>query len=395
MYVPAVSRTIPVALLLGALGMWVPLAGEAGPPPEENVEVLIKLLGSRHFKERDRATKLLVERKDAVAALHRASRSADLEVKRRIEGIFKERERRQAQRHLERLKRAVRTGALDEAAVLVARWPAGYEEAACWAEVRKLAVTLLELHRKDGGKAAPRFLADKALHDPRLFKILTQERVAQLPPDYDPQKFLFIRAGDVDLWGVGGEFPSGLVAACSGSFRARGFNGGMILAGGPVDVDYVMGDTIIVSDADVKIGMTCCHCLTIARGVVTCDGPVGGQILTRKKVITTRRGRLIRCNVTDGDPNPLGFVRFFGLTHEGLDVKEGAGGVHVAVVREDSPFARALKPGDLITGVDGAAVRSEEELRRLLRRAEIREEEVVLRLLRGGKARGVRFPNPR
>jgi hypothetical protein len=106
----------------------------------------------------------LMRRKTAIAAvLKRALESSDLdqdarldlEVRRRIEGILKDRAQRQMRLRLERLKAAVANGGADQVAELLAGWPEGFEEAACWDELQRLLARLVELNHKQGGPISP------------------------------------------------------------------------------------------------------------------------------------------------------------------------------------------------------------------------------------------------
>src|SRR5438552_3575579 len=98
------------------------------------VEDLIHLLASKDYKQRQRATSLLAERRDAAAALEKALQTDDLEVRARAGAILKERDKRQKARMLDRLKAVANDGAVDQMTELLARWPAGFEETACWNE---------------------------------------------------------------------------------------------------------------------------------------------------------------------------------------------------------------------------------------------------------------------
>src|SRR5262245_52036652 len=68
---------------------------ESKPIPE-----LIRLLGSKHFRERDNAEHALSGRPDATPHLRIASKSADAEVARRAMAILKAMEHAQLQRYL-------------------------------------------------------------------------------------------------------------------------------------------------------------------------------------------------------------------------------------------------------------------------------------------------------
>src|SRR5438270_13790771 len=80
MYVPSTLRGT-LAAVLPWLVCWLPAeAPSCGQPSQETAEELIHRLGSGNFKVRQEATKHLVERKDAAAALQKALKSPALEL---------------------------------------------------------------------------------------------------------------------------------------------------------------------------------------------------------------------------------------------------------------------------------------------------------------------------
>ena len=251
------------------------LAQPANQPTKPAVDDLIQQLASKIFKERQNATKLLVERKDAAAALKKALKSDDLEVCQRVAAILQQRARRQALQGVERLQTLVKAGAVDQVAELLARWPEGQEEAACWTEVCKLGTKLLELYCKHGEKTEPGFFPAKKAVAP---KIVVASRIdeSRIKPR---NEVYFLRAGEIDYRGL----LSGPVAACSGSFRTRDFCCGVIFAAGPVEIQSA-DLAFIVSDGDVKAdGVT--RSLVIAGGTVTRSGEWGDcQIISSKDV---------------------------------------------------------------------------------------------------------------
>src|SRR6266540_6397765 len=139
------------ACLAGLPSQPLPAAGDKLKPPPEPVEELIRRLGSPQFKERDEATRLLLERKDALPALRKiVDAGSDLELARRAAFILEEAPRRQARRMLDRLRALAKAGAVDQCAELLARWPAGQEEMGRWQATLDLARKLSEFHKKLG-----------------------------------------------------------------------------------------------------------------------------------------------------------------------------------------------------------------------------------------------------
>src|SRR5436309_2841743 len=104
----------------------------SGQPSHDTTADVISLLASKDYRQRERATKLLIERKEAALLLKKAAKSSDLEVQMRAAAILKERARRHELQMLERLKALVSDGAVDQVAELLAQWPAGCQERPCW-----------------------------------------------------------------------------------------------------------------------------------------------------------------------------------------------------------------------------------------------------------------------
>ena len=68
------------------------------PRPLERDKELLEQLGSDSFQERERASRALEEREEALHQLHRALQAADPEVRRRAAAILEELERRRSRR---------------------------------------------------------------------------------------------------------------------------------------------------------------------------------------------------------------------------------------------------------------------------------------------------------
>ena len=377
--------TLPMrTMLLATILAGGPVASVTGQTWDQTgtgtVEDLIHLLASKDYKQRERATSLLVERRDAAAALTKALQSEDLEVRSRAGAILKESGKRQKARMLQRLKALASDGAVDQMTELLAQWPAGFEETSCWNEVCKVAESLLMLHQKQLGNSPSKGFRRDSAEGP---KVVVGNRVAKVPHIED--KDYFLRAGGVDLDGV----LEPIIAVSSGRFSIEFLgHGGAIFANGPVDVGHILGhrDTVIVSDSDLKVTLGA-SALIIARGTVTCDGPCGGcNIISGKKLAVTARGKLFKCLVTEYEPEPLGLVKWFDPAREGVQVGEAQGGVRVKAADADKPFAQAeLLPGDLVTAVDGQAVDSFETFRRLVRRGLASPDGFTLRVVRDGQ----------
>ena len=391
MSLPAISCFFLVSLLPVLLAAWPAGEGATSQPGKRSAEELIRRLGDRSFKERDKATRQLVEGKNVTTALRQALQSSDLEVIRRIKGILKARAQRGARRQLELLKTAVRDGYLDLAIELLARWSAGFEEAAYWAEVRKLVTTLVKLDGQQNGRIKlnpwpPSMVMDAR---PGKIRIMTADRVTQLPDEQDGLPWS-IRAGEVDLKKI---IPRPLAIACSGPVRDFAVRG-VVLANGPVELS-LLGGAIILCDSDVTLIESAASCLVIARGTITCKGFMNDcHFITGKRVILGT-SHLRSCIIKDQATAPFGRLGFLSLREKDILVEPGKGGVRLLDVVAGTPFAKAgLRKGDMITAVDGKAADSEETLRRLLRRSLLSDDGLILRFLRDGKAHEIWLDSP-
>jgi hypothetical protein len=384
MHLPGISKItlVVVMVMLPCAGQ---THGQSTPPAKESVDELILLLASKDFKDRERAAKLLVERKDAVPALKKALQSADLEVATRIQWIFKKREQQHALQALPRLKALVKMGAVDQVAELLAQWPLGTHEAACWQEVRTLMQTLLDLHDKQSGQTKISVFGGNNLPEP---KVITGLRIMEIAEHWEDVRF--IRAGQVSLDGR----AAFATIACSGYCKCYAFGTGAILAGGDVDV-RTLADALIVSDGDVSVydGF---RALVIARGTVACTGGFSQcHVICGKKLIVEDPRRLMNCKVTENAAMPLGFITFFDPAREGVEVEPAKVGVRVKAVDGAKAFAKAgLRPGDVIVAVDGEIVDSVDVFRRLLRHSLIVDDGLSLRVLRNGRTHDVWLNTP-
>src|SRR6266498_554556 len=308
----------------------------ASDPPEKrqvSVEELIRRLGSQEFKEREEATRLLLERKDALPALRKiVDAGSDLELARRAAFILEEAPRRQARRMLDRLRALAKAGAVDQCAELLARWPAGQEEAACWEVTRRLALTLSKFHRPQGRLPDDKFL----LKGDDAPKVISATRVTNLPRG---SSFLFLRGGEVSP----ARFDMGVVVS-SGSVRVKSFGSGVIFAADSVEVGGgTKGPRLIVSDGDVTLQGGAYDSTIIARGSVTAGWALKDCLVVSGKTVTSPSIKpqyaYENCTIKQNEPFPLDFVRFFDPAREGVVVEPAGGKVRVKTVDAAKPFA--------------------------------------------------------
>jgi hypothetical protein len=360
---------------------------------------LIEDLGSDRFSVREAATKKLKELEDALPALRKARKSADGEVRRRVEEILPALERKHALRCLGKAKALGRDGRVVEVAdrlAYAAAWGAPGEEG--WESLTRFADRAItdtarhfpgkglrqnpffpagEFRRcaeiaRFGEVAAPKIEIDPGEEGPRDDKELACRKLLR-----ETRSRLLVRGEEVAWRGmIDLRMHSGIITA-SGDAQIVGAFGSVLIIGGNLHATSVAG-SIIVCDGDVELfnppeweqeGD-----LIIARGKVTCRrGKLTKCLVRSENFLLYPDGKKII--IKDGTPDPVGFVKFFEFTDVGLIVsdRDAKGepvrdGIYLKDVLMASPFAPGLRAGDVVTALDGMKAASPEAFRRLLRR---------------------------
>jgi hypothetical protein len=382
---PLLATTILSTSLLGML-VAVHSATTFQGDHQGTVAEWIRLLGSKRFEERERATQRLLESAEATTALRNATQSPDPEVARRARSILDERTRRQWNRSVERVKAFARSGAVDQFLDLLAPWPAGVEDARCWDAAHGLTERLTDLYLKKTAQALTIVFLKYAGKVP--VKVVP---LAQYKRTGNDGASFFARGTAIQTDRLQGD-----LFVCSGAVQAQRIHIAALFAGGPVEVQRQLTSSVVVCDGDITVRGLAGDCLIVARGKVTLQQPheVGScWIVSGKDIVMSKKTRPIQCVLSENDPRPLGFIRFFEVSQAGIEVEAAKGGVRVKAAAAGKPFARAgLAAGDVITAVNGAAAGDPESFRRLLRHHLVREEEITLRVLRGDKALTLRIP---
>src|SRR5262249_22526409 len=110
------------------------------------------------------------------------------------------------------------------------------------------------------------------------------------------------------------------------------------------------------------------------------------HIISCGEVQLARTHDVLDSKVAEKESNPLGFVTFFDPSKGGIKVEKADGGVRVKEAEKGKPFAAAgLRADDLITALDGEAVKDAEQFRRLLRAKFAVEGETVFKVRRSDK----------
>jgi hypothetical protein len=373
---------------------------------EPNAARLVRELGSADFKAREAATRRLLEYEAPPPALRAAVKSGDPEVARRASRIIHEITRREENAAFAQLTEFVQNGEIDRLAELLARRLKWHDEVACWQAVAELNGKLLDLEKKQfrfrGAPGRRGFFIEMPTHlcprapdrggpfigDFRRYaQWLRPQMVAARRADLDlkgPGHFV-VRAEHIAAKGV----EHGLLVSSRGT-RVHSVHDSVILAGGPVEVELMSGP-ILVCAGDVK----CCDvfgCLLIARGDVRISGyardcviiTAGSVQFLPNKVLDGKIPRHENVEIKEHEPNPLGFVKWFDPARVGVTVEAAAGGVRVKAAAK-SFAAAGLRAGDLLTAIDGEAVKTTDEFRLLLRTKLADGGKMVLTVRRAGQ----------
>src|SRR5438105_522156 len=106
------GRVLGLASVSLALPLLFGAAAEK-PLPAEDIASLIRQLGSKQFKVRERAERELLQHSEAMPLLRAILNSEDKEVARRAAGIIREMEQREVRGALDRLKARGKSGEID------------------------------------------------------------------------------------------------------------------------------------------------------------------------------------------------------------------------------------------------------------------------------------------
>jgi hypothetical protein len=369
-----VPAAVAVALLAGLA------LGTAGPPAQdkpgrsEEVRRLIGQLDSKLFRERDEATrKLLDMEQDALPALRRALDSArSPEFRSRAKyllGVFSERQRQRDR------AAAIARGKRVAADLLVERLALRGKAASAddWKAVGEIARAMTLWAGDKTGQPDEWFipLEKDFLECPLLIRDTWK---------WDEREFIqSFRKRIV----VGADSTVGTVECsviiCRRSLRANpGTSHVVLLLNGDLKTGFNanLGESVSFCDGDVSTERIR-HSVIVATGKVTSN-----KHLTKDSVIVEKAR------------NPLPFLKLFETADVGVEVTaQQGGGVSVKRVREGSPFGRAgVRAGDQITAVGETMVKSPEQFRRLLRAKVAARADALLAVRRGAESLQLRVP---
>lgn len=378
--------------------------------PSKTVGRLIEDLKNDSFEIRAAATGALKERVDAIPALLNARHTADLEVRRLLEEILTALDRKRALHGLAKVKRLAKAGRLVEAADRLAfAAKRGIPAEECWGSLTKFAEQIIErtdryfplsgkFHanlrfpqgdfRRFAELCNPKELAGAKIEiytGNKKLNARDKKALAGIKLIRRNMGKLLLRGEEVSLTANPKVGLDGGIIAVSGEVQLSRAVYSLIIAGGDVTKIATLRNCIVICDGDVEFisgGDLARTSIIVARGKVIYDP---AKFMTTNCLI--RSGHTLRSpdeqlpdkkktiELNGGTPDPLGFIKFFeladvGLAAEDLPPRENSAtkGTQIKEVRKESSFAAGLRPGDVITAVEGKKTPTTEVFRKTLRR---------------------------
>jgi hypothetical protein len=375
---------LPVLLLAVAA---VPSA-EGDKKRAEEIDKLIKQLGSESFDAREEATKKLSKMDDALPALRKAAKSDDAEVSRRASDLADEISRRLEERELEKMLAIDRF--ID---AMVNR--KGFATEKRWEQTVKLAQLIAERASKESGKE---FKAP-ALNVSKLATVTDLPRCV---------------------------CSKSRILANGNNRRVGAINGCVMIVSGPIEDIAILRNSIVFLDGNLTRGID-----TIENSILFCDGDIEGNTIIRNSILigngkleqsyfatnscfqlrsigrhTTSNGNVyfnmkeVEAARVDGaryittERGPLQLFKLFDPASLGAEFRADGKGVQVAKVVAGKPFEKAgLKERDRVLRVEEDKVESLDDLRKLLRRKRPGDD-VGIVVLRGDKEAKIKLHIP-
>jgi hypothetical protein len=391
-------------IAFAGVGIVISADGIRAEPPatgrQRSITDLIQLLDSEDILDRDNATRILLDRDEAVPALRRALKTIN-----NPEGVKRARQILSdlANRQLERYRQYGRQGRVD---VLVAWLGACQDEELnrekLWQAMLDAAWDILKRARpadptwdrfgrenfpppsyKDYVKQRPKFLGNQDSFESAWFPI---------------HSFLTVRhRGDLGGDHIKGDQISQSLIACDGAVRLKQHVLLSIVFGtGELSGRqfFSFHHAVIVVDGDVR-AFSCSDAVVVTRGNVRIEAAesnrlrshiyAGGKVeidaftQNGQKIPLDHRTTVIEDGeIKEGVRRPLDFVRFFETTDVGIELSAQKDTAKVKTLKPGSPLEKAgLKVGDSIVSVDSNKTETADAVRRQLRRAFVSQEATV------------------
>jgi hypothetical protein len=370
-------------LFLGAL-----LAASEEARDSTEIEALVERLASDRFEEREEAAqRLLKYEADAVPSLRKAAQSADPQVRKRSAELLVEIHSTTARRELARAVQFAEDGAFEESVERCVRWVEEDPEDAALGALVQLAERLLLREKERFGNLRLPAVKGSTTSFPFLTKDLgafvkkchplVKVVRSRHPVVNQPSFCSIVRGAGVTLQKnttglivssrdviVSRECSHRLVITACGSVTVHGHaNDSLILSGGDVAVRNSLAGTLIVARGNITLPHSIGYSSVFAAGSATVSEPGIGDLQAG-----ARKPELTRSVLREHDTEGLGLIRFFDERKLGVEVLPNKAGVLVKEAQRGRPYAAVgLRPGDVISAIDGVEIASPESFRTTLR----------------------------
>lgn len=283
------------------------------PSAEENVAVLIQRLGDANFIRRSEAMEELKKRADAEPFVRKAIVSPNAEVASRAKQILDY----YAEKPIRELDNAIRHGQADKAAKLLGDWPVGEYEDAAAAGIRNMIEMTMDNHfRSSKSKINIQMRGFNKNVRYNIIPLRDIRSISKKPMD----AHYWLRSGidGINLtrenspWLPNSFFGNLEIVTSGGPTRVFSFgNLFFILAAGDVDIIHSNSNAIVISGGNIHVKADANNSLLVAKNNITIENlPVHDLRLISGKSVIVNRKPLSRCEVTENEPNPLGYIRW-------------------------------------------------------------------------------------
>ena len=358
------------------------------PPPRikrlssAEIERLIDRLGSADYRERESATETLKQRPEALPLLQASLKTSNPEVKRRLETIVSAVMRREAAKRLDRLPEYVKHRQLDRLVETMVAWRE-YITTEHDAQVRAFVKDIYTEVRRGNNFPPTPWLppAPADLADFTTFAWHNRLGVSSSNPTIVDR----ITPGLNGLGGGGLIASDGIVsklgmqkciALCNGDVKSGSIYTSIIISNGSIFIRGDAHNVVLVCLGDV-ITHSGGNAVVVAAGKITSSGEPGWD---DEKVSIIRQR----------DTAFFSTWKLYSANEAGAMLWSLFGVVGIGAVAPDSRFARVgIRPGDILTRIDGIPIRSIRDANRLLCRATVSSGVTDLTIIRDVQCREV------
>jgi hypothetical protein len=331
-----------------------------GKEQQERIEKLIRNLGSNDFQLREEATKVLTGLDAAEAALKKALKSEEAEVRRRARLILGEIEKRKKDRLLGGLLERGRNGEIDRFIDLMVEKKDLIDDDA-W----RVALNMSESMRTHAAKVSQ----------------------AKVP--------LFPRYLELELL-TGNNIQDKTIGArrvLAESILAESLANTTVVCRGPIRSKIWIVNSIVLANGNITVKSDAESGGSINYSIIFCDGEVFTGVINHSIVIAT--GDIKTIDQPKDDPHSLVLrnsttllkpLKLFDPLQLGVEVEESDRAVIVRKILSGKPFAQGgMKEGDEIITFNNTPIKSSALFRKLVRRESMAGKSAAVEVKRDGK----------